>query len=508
MVESTAKAQVGNLTHKIPFLSYSTDNATPQAPSMDTMTFQKCYLLSLPKELRLEIWKWTLTDPSIPSLTVNVGREKKDPYHFVPRGSGVPRIKTWLQPTINGATNPNILRTNRLIYEEALPILYQSVRFALTDHNGIFPLWLASFSPYAHSQIRCIKLRAPQQVYNVNRFGDPAVPVFHWAVTCAQVATLSTQLKEVEIDGLYLKNLSPKVRRSIIHPLCGIKTPKVFGKDNSGDVHEWMASAEQVVAMKSALRRKQAEARAIKEAERKEREIQDEEVTDGQQTKSTIMQQGYHAFPLRSGRRNREIQWDVDADNNQGRSTVNQDNKQSHQLTIMEQGYRAFPRHSRRKDSEIGQRSHADGEEGGNIGNQDTKSSHQPTIMEQEYRAFPRISRQRIDGNLSATPGIVVSETELAAHTLSIVRTRHESVNDTDTEAASEDWNLVEFEHCEAVPSSPPPSYLSRRNSDAWSNASSAVAEARGLLNDEEVSDTESWDVASVMEESVLLPGT
>lgn len=422
---------------------------------MDAAASQKCHLLSLPKELRLEIWKWTLTDPSVPDLTVNIGRKKNISYYLTARGTVVPLIATWLHPTRNCTIGPNILRANRFIYEEALPLLYHSVKFSLADHQGIFPLWLASLSPYARSLIRYIKLHAPQQVYNVDLFGDPAVPLFHWAVTCAQVAKLSGQLRAVEVDGLYLDNMSPKVRRSILHPLCGIKAKKIFGNDNQGDVTTCMAGAEQAVEKKSALRREQAEARAKQEAERQEHGTQQDEDVDRQQEKPTIVEQGYHAFS-RVSRRERRVQQEDDANENKGDDTAQ---------------------------------------------DPDSMQPLQPTTMEPRYRAFPQTPRHRNNRDVNTFPGVVVFQRELTAHTLSIVRTEHTPVDDGDTETLSDGWDIINFEHGEPVPSSPPPSYMSRRSSDSWSAASSTIAEARGLLKDEP-SDEESWDIEFVRKES------
>ena len=148
-------------------------------------------------------------------------------------------------------------------------MLYRSVSFAPEDHQGIFPLWLDSLSTFARSLIRSIKLHVPQQIYDTDIFGDPAVPLFHWAVTCAQVAKLSGVLRKVEVEGLRIESagLSQKVRRSVLFPLCKIKTQKVFGTNNDPSVFMWWASAEKELELETTARRKQAEMRAAAEAE-------------------------------------------------------------------------------------------------------------------------------------------------------------------------------------------------------------------------------------------------
>ncbi|KAF1967088.1 hypothetical protein BU23DRAFT_603089 [Bimuria novae-zelandiae CBS 107.79] len=236
-----------------------------EGTNMVVPAWKKSHLLSLPKELRLEIWKWTLTDPSVPELVVNIGREKKEAYQHSATGPVVPRVITWLEPRQKCGLGLGLLQTNRFIYEEALPLLYRSVRFALVDHLGIFPLFLGSLSTHARSLIRHIKLQVPRQIYDIDIFGDPAMPLFHWAVTCAQVATLSGQLRDVEVEGLFMDSgfSNASIRRSILFPLCKIKTRKLFGKINNKEADSLLASAEQELEVKVALRKERAEAEAV-----------------------------------------------------------------------------------------------------------------------------------------------------------------------------------------------------------------------------------------------------
>lgn len=255
--------------------------------AMGVATWKKSGLLSLPKELRLEIWRWTLTDPSVPDLIVNIGRHKKEAHGYSASGAVIPRVATWLQPGRNSSIGSGLLRTNRGIYEEALPLLYHSIRFAPADHQGIFPLFLDSLSPYARSLIRNIKLHVPRQIYDIDLFGDPAVPLFHWAITCAQVAKLEEQLKDVEVEGLWAKtgSLNEKTKRSILYPLCKIKTKKLFGPNNDDDMEKMLSMTSLVFETESNLRKIKAAARASEEATIKEHEKQDNK-TEQEETRT------------------------------------------------------------------------------------------------------------------------------------------------------------------------------------------------------------------------------
>ncbi|KAJ4359647.1 uncharacterized protein N0V89_000202 [Didymosphaeria variabile] len=242
--------------------------------TMGVPTWKKSHLLSLPKELRLEIWKWTLTDPSVPDLVVNIGRDKKEAYGYSAAGAVIPRVTTWLQPGRNSPIGLSLLRTNRFIYEEALPCLYQSVKFAPADHQGIFPLFLDSLSQFPRSLIRRIKLHVPRQIYDVDLFGDPAVPLFHWAITCAQIAKLDGQLKDLEIEGLWTEtgSLNEKIKRSILFPLCKIKARKIFGPNNDAGMEEVLKHAQVNLEHKAALRRVEAAAKAAADVAAEKRE--------------------------------------------------------------------------------------------------------------------------------------------------------------------------------------------------------------------------------------------
>jgi len=228
---------------------------------------EKSHLLALPKELRLEIWKWVVTDPSTPDLVINITKEQ------ISRGriSAFPRIITRLARPRNCPVGLEILRTNRFIYREALPTLYRSARFAPLDLGGVFPLFLNSLSPEARSYIRYIKLVVPKDVYHIAMYeipmmGEPASQLFHWAITCAQVAQLDGQLRDVEIDYCLVHNWSTRLRQAILFPLCKIKTKKILGENSMPEVEQYLIEAGKELEAKAKLRKEHAEAETIKRA--------------------------------------------------------------------------------------------------------------------------------------------------------------------------------------------------------------------------------------------------
>lgn len=231
--------------------------------SMGVPKWKKSHLLSLPAELRLEIWKWTLTDPSVPDLLLNIERDDAQaPPHQKRRR---PRIKTSLQPKRNSPIAISLLQTNRLIYEEALPILYESIRFAPRDHKGMFPLFLDSLSPYGRSLIRHVHLEIPISLSFSGVLDDKSAPLFHWTVTCAQVAKMNDQIQDIKIEGTACMTDDPsaKITRAVLFPLCKIKAKKIFD-DEAMD--QLLDRAEEQYTARVLKRRLAKEAEAAKRA--------------------------------------------------------------------------------------------------------------------------------------------------------------------------------------------------------------------------------------------------
>ncbi|KAF2264693.1 hypothetical protein CC78DRAFT_533040 [Lojkania enalia] len=192
----------------------------------DKQKWNKCRLLSLPKEIRLHIWEHVLTNPSIPELAVWIIRKPSSPLYKLTHPPP-PLFGTRLEPSRRSPVNTMILLANRFIYEEALPVLYSTANFIPGDLEGLWPLFTNTLSPYARSCIRRIRLFSP--LNNGTRHGnDRSRAFFHWAVTCAQVALLSNTLREVEIYGDWSIFEVRSNHRALLYPLCKIKTKKKF----------------------------------------------------------------------------------------------------------------------------------------------------------------------------------------------------------------------------------------------------------------------------------------
>ncbi|PVH94303.1 hypothetical protein DM02DRAFT_196452 [Periconia macrospinosa] len=212
-----------------------------------------CYILSLPRELRLMIWRYVLTDPSVPDLTAQITRQPLSPSKSSLRFPH-PHIHVTLKPSRNAPININLLCVNHLIYQESLPILFHSVRFAPLDLEGIFPLFLDTLPPYNRSLIRHAKLRIPASIYDIDLFGDPSTCLFHWAVTCAQVAKVEN-LRDVMIEG-FENHESTRVARGLLNPLAKLKARKIFCGENSDRAYQGLAEAEARLASLQTMMRK------------------------------------------------------------------------------------------------------------------------------------------------------------------------------------------------------------------------------------------------------------
>ena len=247
-------------------------------------TWSKCHLLSLPKELRLDIFRHVLTDPSTPELLVGIFRGPSSPYKRHPRPAA-PNFNVSLQRST--PVNVNLLQVNRLIYEEALPILYRNIKFAPWDLEGILPTFLDSLSPIARTCIRHIKLYLPQQVTSPTIRLDPSRPFFNWAITCAQVAKLNGSLHSVEVEGDWSIFDSKANRRAIVAPLLKIKANKTFTyrstcleptADFSKEFDELLAETGRQLRATANIRKERTKADALDRANRLERLEQERQV--------------------------------------------------------------------------------------------------------------------------------------------------------------------------------------------------------------------------------------
>jgi hypothetical protein len=234
---------------------------------------ERSRLLLLPKELRLEIWKHVLVDPLRPKRTLCIKRRLRGCSTSGKRFSNSlykqpnrPEIDFSFHDCPNPPLNADVLRTNHLVYAEALPILYQSVTFWPLELDGIFALFLERLSAFATSQIRYVRLNIRTVLESTPR------SFFYWALTCAQVAKLSDSLRHVEVGAHYFlleKDCPQLTKRAILYPLLKIKAPKLASGVvyDSGLQHLLIEAAEDLGA-KIAVRRASTAADAAERARR------------------------------------------------------------------------------------------------------------------------------------------------------------------------------------------------------------------------------------------------
>jgi hypothetical protein len=234
---------------------------------------ERSRLLLLPKELRLEIWKHVLVDPARPKRTLCIKRRFQGLSTSGKRFSNSlykqpnrPEIDFSFHDRPNPPLNADVLRTNHLVYAEALPILYQSITFWPLELDGIFALFLERLSAFAKSHIRYIRLDI------CTALESTPGSFFYWALTCAQVAKLSESLRHVEVGAHYSlleKDCPQLTKRALLYPLLKIKTPKLASGAvyDSGLQHLLVEAAEDLGA-KIAVRRASTAADAAERARR------------------------------------------------------------------------------------------------------------------------------------------------------------------------------------------------------------------------------------------------
>jgi hypothetical protein len=231
-------------------------------PEVDPSNMQAkmCHLISLPKELRLEIWRHVLTDPSVPNVALEISRAPLSPKKTSIRFPH-PCIKLAINPPRERPISIDILATNDFIYREALPILYQSIQFVLLDLGSIFPIFLGTLSSFAQSHIRLIKLQIPSTIY------DTPTLFANWAITCAQVAKLD-DIRTVEIAGYYPEFSSGRFKDCILNPLCKVKAKKIFEADINDEAQEALMEAERYLQSQAKARTIRTMSEAAERAER------------------------------------------------------------------------------------------------------------------------------------------------------------------------------------------------------------------------------------------------
>jgi hypothetical protein len=173
--------------------------------------------LSLPDELRLEIYKHAFSASSYPIL-IDIHRVRAT-------------LRYTKHPTISFPTA--LLRTNKQIYHEALPVMYRDITFFPAPNTGLFPFFLDRLSKFAQGNIRRARISPSGHLASVST--DCSQRLF-WAVMCAQLARLPS-LYEVELlhssPNDLIDPLTDGYRKRILKPLCLIKAKKVLVYDRT-----------------------------------------------------------------------------------------------------------------------------------------------------------------------------------------------------------------------------------------------------------------------------------
>ncbi|RAR16544.1 hypothetical protein DDE83_000109 [Stemphylium lycopersici] len=212
-------------------------------------------LISLPKELRLEIWTHVLTDPSVDKPVLRILRQHPSAFSSSTRFHNSLysedrrrhlQVVTEFDTCQSHHIDTSLLRTNRFIYEEAMPILYRSVTFHPVDLEGIFPLFLHKLSPFGRSLISHAKLTIPSAI-------DSSICSFHWALTCAQIAGLEG-LRTLSIEHLP-RHWTNHLKRSVLRPLLKVKAAKTFDPGETVEAKKLLEEATVEMGAKALLRR-------------------------------------------------------------------------------------------------------------------------------------------------------------------------------------------------------------------------------------------------------------
>lgn len=245
-------------------------------------------LLDLPQELRLEIWKYTITDPSTDDLVVHINPNlipnspNEDPLSRRPcsparHSSRFQRtFKTSLSKPRHHPINVAILQSSRLVYSEALPLLYHSVTFHPSD--AAFTPFLSAISDVAKSHIRHVKLSL-----KIGRL-EPADRVC-WSLLCAQIALLPG-LRGVEIeDRLYGLHPARNIAQKLLWPLLKIRAPKRMNPAHADDRFQVaLAMAADALAAEKIARREGGEWEHVDVG----RPAEEEKMEDGTQLASGL----------------------------------------------------------------------------------------------------------------------------------------------------------------------------------------------------------------------------
>lgn len=227
-----------------------------------------CRLLSLPKEIRLEIWKYTVTDPSVDRPVIRIDRE----YSPSPITESPPNkrscnslhqytrfhslVKATFEDSRHCCLGVQLLRSNSLVYHEALPLLYHSVIF-FPCQTSVFPEFLASLSDLAKQHVRYVRL-------SIDSFSQPRHHV-DWALLCAQTAGLPC-LRQVEVLYSSKHRRGPEIyKKRLLGPLLKITVPKKLMLEGDDDFQRELIAVDRLILSQKVARKERAELEAAKQ---------------------------------------------------------------------------------------------------------------------------------------------------------------------------------------------------------------------------------------------------
>ena len=181
------------------------------------------YFLCLPVEIRLTIHEYALGVSTLTQVEISVCADK-----YASADTG--RLVLQCSKSQAFPVEPAILRTNRLIYREALPLLYNRCKFFPSADEHVIATFFGQMSNYARSRIATLHLRPrPQKI--VRMVGPRAVlsqvakgP--SWAPTCANLSVQLISLEELFIHLHPMYGLALESRGDIdwiIRPLSRIR---------------------------------------------------------------------------------------------------------------------------------------------------------------------------------------------------------------------------------------------------------------------------------------------
>lgn len=239
-------------------------------------------LLSFPTHIRQQIYSYVLTDPSTTRTLVHISRAPRIPPSYKVTRPLPPKLLYHLDPIPREPFTTALLLVSRELYHDVLPVLYAHKTFFPRDLEGLLPLFLNNLSPFARQSIRRIRLSSEPTEPRASIFcEDRTKPTIHWAITCAQVATLNSTLHGVEVSGHSF--LSEVLNRPLLYPLCKIKVKKTLVDRSYASPEQkaeadkrfeellWEASERLKAAAKQ--REESTQAEAIDRARRREMEL-------------------------------------------------------------------------------------------------------------------------------------------------------------------------------------------------------------------------------------------